>query len=380
MEGIGQVAAGVAHHFNNILTIISGQVSLLQEKSQDPVSAGRLEQVSTAVTRAAALNQQLLAAGGRQRLHPEAVDLNGLIQKFKPMLAPLMGEQIAVMTDYDAHLTLVQADRHLIEQAIMQLALNARDAMAGGGTLTISTKAVRISEEQSDLQQIKPGDYVRLTLRDTGCGIQPEAQSHLFEPFFTTRDIGKALGLGLASVHGAVKQMSGRIEFESEVGVGTEFRVFLPCAGDATTHSSTSEGTAKPAALGTVLLVLADDRTRDMARCVLNWHNYGVIEADSSSMATLLWQGQASKVDLLLTDLNFPDGSTGSLLFEQLRQSRPNLKVAYVFDPDAGERTASSPDNAEVQARKDACSGQAGVIYKPLRPPALLQAVQAQLA
>ncbi|PWU11598.1 MAG: hypothetical protein C5B50_23040 [Verrucomicrobia bacterium] len=358
MEAVGHVAAGVAHHFNNILTIIAGQVSLLEEKPQDPISAARLEQVSAAVTRAAGVNQQLLAAGGRQRLRIEPLALNALIQKLSPTLVGHPVGQIVLQTNLDPNLSPVLADRQLVEQIMANLALNAREAMADRGTLTLSTKAVDISEMQAQLQVLKPGPYVCLKIGDTGCGMKPEAQAHLFEPFFTTKNTGTTVGLGMAGVYGAVRQMSGWIEFTSEVGVGTEFRIYLPCSTDAPDLTKTGASAATASVKGTILLVLSDSRARDLARCALDWNNYRVIEADSGSTALLLWQGQASKVDLLLTDSNFPDGATGQALLEQLRQSRPQLKALFVLDP-----RAKSGD-------------QPGCIRQPLRPPALLQAVQ----
>jgi CheY-like chemotaxis protein len=206
-------------------------------------------------------------------------------------------------------------------------------------------------------------------VRDTGCGIPPDVQAHLYEPFFTTKGIGKATGLGLASVYGAVQKQSGWIEFTSQAGVGTEFRVFLPCAPASAVLRQTGSPTAKLPAKATILLVEPEDRARGLARCVLNLQGYRVIEADCSSTALLLWEGQAAGVDLLLTNATLPDGLSGGDLATQLRQTKPNLKVLYSSD---GNSNGDEPKSALPEGLQ--------IVSKPYRPDRLLQEVQNVLA
>lgn len=370
MEVIGRVAGGVAHHFNNILTIVDGNVSILLHKPQDPTSAAQLKHVSDAVVRATTLTRQLIAAGGLQQAQVKPVDLNGLIRNLSEMLRRLVGVQIVLNSTCSSSLSAVLADRRLLEHIIVHLVLNARDAMPEGGLLTISTAAVSLGETQTrGSHQGKAGDFVRLTVRDTGCGMSPETQARLFEPFFTTKDVGQAVGLGLASVHGAIKQMSGWIEFNSTVGAGSEFRVFLPCAPVAEGLAPAGSGAANSAIMGTVLLVASEDRVRNLARCVLSWNAYRVIEADCSATALMLWQGQASKIDLLLTDATLPDGMAGRDLANRLRETSPQLKVVYLSNPnpDAESPTALLPEQADF-------------IPKPFSPARLLLVVQRCLA
>jgi two-component system cell cycle sensor histidine kinase/response regulator CckA len=229
MEAIGQVAGGIAHHFNNLFTLIENNVLALRERPLDLQSAELLSHINTAVTRAAGLTRQLLAVGGRQLMWPEPLDLNGLLRNSEPMLRRLVGEHIAIHDTSVRHLPPVLADRRLIEHVIVSLVLNAREAMPGGGTLTLGTAKVHFDEDDTRSDpQIRAGDFVRLEVRDTGCGMTPQVQSRLFEPFFTTWEVGKGLGLGLASVYGIVSQHSGWIEVSSQAGAGTELRVFLP--------------------------------------------------------------------------------------------------------------------------------------------------------
>jgi signal transduction histidine kinase len=294
MEVIGRVAGGVAHHLNNILAIIQGHASLLLNKPQDPKTAEQLTHVSSAVTRAAALTQQLLAAGSRRSARPEPHDLNSLIRQQSQILHRLVGDKIVIENAWGSYLVPVFADRYLLEYILVNLVLNARDAMPSGGTITISTATLRLNDTQvQGNHEAREGEFVRLAVRDTGCGMTPEVQTHLFEPFFTTKDIGRASGLGLAGVYGAVRQQSGWIEFTTDVGVGTEFRVFLPSAPSAEVLSRMETKAATRVIKATIMLLEPDDRARGLARCVLNWNDYRVVEADSSATALLLGKSGA---------------------------------------------------------------------------------------
>jgi two-component system, cell cycle sensor histidine kinase and response regulator CckA len=367
LETIGQVAAGVAHHFNSLLTAIEGQTTALREQTPDLNTAEQLEHISTAVTRATGLTRQLLAAGGRQLLRPEPVDLNGLLRGLNPLLRRLIGDKVAPQFAFAA-VPLILADRHQLEHVIVNLVLNARDAMPRGGSLTLGTAVVHLDETQVESGHPgKAGDFVRLSVRDTGCGMTPQVQSRVFEPFFTTRQPGAGTGLGLASAHGIVKQMGGWMEFTTEMGQGTEFRVFLPWAPGAVLPGQAGTRTAT-LAKGTVLLVEAEDRVRALARFILNRHHYRVIEADDAATALLLWQGQAPNVDLLMTDENLTGEISGCDLAHRLQQGKPGLKVVYTSD------VTAHPDG-QTSAQLDGVT----FLAKPYSPDTLVRAVETAL-
>jgi PAS domain S-box-containing protein len=362
METVGQVAGGVAHHVNNLLTIIEGHVSVLLDNPRDLKSTEELAHISSAVTRAASLTRQLLAAGGRQLMRVEPVDLNALIRRLHPMLRRLVGDDIVVEHSLSPRALPVQVDSHLMEHVIVNLVLNARQAMPAGGDLAISTDRVLGDEILSaDGGQARTGEFVRLTISDTGCGMTPEVQSHLFEPFFTTRETGSAMGLGLASVYGLVKQFSGWIEFTSNVGTGTEFRVFLPCAPAPAPEKTASASQFR----ATILLVEPQDRPRALARFVLDRHNYRVIEADCAATAMMLLAGKTSTIDALLTDVDLTGDVSGRELADRLLKTRPDLKVIFTaqISPDAEEQ---NPPGMEGVA----------FIPQPFRPDSLLKTMQ----
>jgi two-component system cell cycle sensor histidine kinase/response regulator CckA len=368
METVGQVAGGIAHHFNNVLAIIEAHTSALLERPVDLKSAEELEHISAATSRAAALTRQLLMAGSRHMMKLEQIDLNALIRNLNPLLSRLVGEQI-LLENHFSFLPAVLADRRLIEHILVHLVLNAREAMPNGGTLTVSTTRIHIDESQVESgHPDRAGDFVRLSIRDTGCGIPPESRPRVFEPFFTTREAGRGAGLGLASVYGAARQLSGWVEYTTEVDVGTEFRIFVPCA-PATTGTAQTEPGSSTDAKATVLLVETDDRVRALARFVLNRHGYHVIEADGAATALVLWQGQGANVDLLLVDPSLPGDLSGCGLVVQFKQLKPGLKVLYTPAEKSG-RVGS----AELAATDGVTS-----ITKPYSPDTLLQAVTATL-
>jgi signal transduction histidine kinase len=234
LEVARQLACGVAHHFNNTLSIISGYASLLLHRAQDDRSTEQLKQIASAVNCAAGLSRQLLITSGQFALRRELLDFAGLIMSLDPMVQRLVGRAIVVRHEYAASLPRILADARLVEHILINLVLNARDAMPSGGTLTISADLVQDGECGAAPEPAeKAGPLVRLSVRDTGCGMTPEVEAHLFEPFFSTRGVGKGRGLGLASVQGAVKQHEGWIEYTTTPGRGTEFRVFFPPAPPA---------------------------------------------------------------------------------------------------------------------------------------------------
>jgi nitrogen-specific signal transduction histidine kinase/CheY-like chemotaxis protein len=362
MEIITQVSGGVADHFSTILASIESNTVSLAQRSQDPASVDQLKRISAAVTRGSALARQLLAVGGRYSLQLEALDLNSLIRNQTHTLRRLVGERIELQTIYGGRLFPVLADRYLIDHIVLNLVLNARNAMPEGGTISVSTSAARVSGSRVESgQQIKAGEFLRLTVSDTGSGIAPEVQSRLFEPFFST---GKGAGLGLASVYGAVRQLSGWVEFKTEVGVGTEFKIYLPFAPASDTYVDGALHADASRIRKTILLVEPDDRVRNLAHCVLNWHGYRVIEADSSATALMFWEGQASSIDLLLTDFDLSGEGSGCELASQLQQARPELKVIYAVN-------GAPEETAESQARLEGLK----FIGKPYSPEKLLKEV-----
>ena len=335
-EVIDKIAGGVAHHFNNILTVVSGHTDVLMEGRPGEEIAGQLNNIATAVHRGTCLTRQLLAAGGRQALNLAPLNLNDAIQRSIPTLRRLLGEAITQQSCLASGLPAVMADARAIENIIIALVLNARDAMAGPGTLTLITKAVRITEAEARQGDAAPAEeFVRLSVCDTGRGMPPDVQARLFEPFFTTKDIGKAAGMGLASVRGLVKQHSGSVQCVSEVGKGTEIHIFLPCAPQSTAkvEASATVPTTRPAR-ETVLLVEPDDRARALGRFILNRQGYVVIEADSASLALSLWQSQHARIAIVITEISLSDSLSGPRLVEQLRAIKPDVKAIYTCNPD----------------------------------------------
>jgi two-component system cell cycle sensor histidine kinase/response regulator CckA len=370
MEVIGQVAGGVAHHFNTLFARIETQTAALRNHPLDLKSAEEVEHISAAVKQAAALTRQLLIAGGRQPASSEPLDLNGLIRNLAPTLRRLTGEGVLLESALGSRLPPVTADPRLLEHVILHLVQNARQAMNDSGTLTIGTAKVHLEKDDAAMDpEARAGDFVRMEVRDTGCGMTPQLQSHLFEPFFTTREGNQGIGLGLASVYGAVKQMSGWITLSTHDGTGTECRVFLPCALPAIAPPQPLLPATSAQAKGIVLLVEAEDRARALARFVLNRHGYRVIEADSADTAMVLWAGQAGYIDLLLVSSTLPRGTTGRELATRLVNSKPSLKVIYSCEP-----------NAEAEPQADAPDSHAIVVTKPFAAEALVRSVEDALA
>jgi PAS domain S-box-containing protein len=346
---IGKVAGGVAHHFNNILTVISGNTELLERTASGDETKTQLSQISTATHRAACLTQQLLAAGGAQLLQPAPLNLNSCLKRLASTLERVAGDRIVIENRLAPDLPLVMADARAVESIVVGLALNARDAMSGKGTLTLSTKVVRISEfEARNRNDKKAGEFVCLSVRDTGCGMTPETRARLYEPFFTTQDIGKAAGLGLASTYGLAKQHSGWIECVSEINKGTDVKLFLPVApnGAAVANAPTTK-----LSTGTVLLIEPDERTRALARYILNRQGYSVIECDGAEIALNLWESEQVRVNLVLTATTLPGRISGFQLVKHLQTTKPGLKAVYLYgsaDQDQQEmNTLTKPYTAE---------------------------------
>jgi PAS domain S-box-containing protein len=333
MEAVGQLAGGVAHDFNNILAVISMQAGLL--KSAGDLSAGQTEladDIGIAVQRAAALTRQLLLFSRKQTLQLRDLDLNESISGMTKMLARTIGENIAVQLNLAAQPMLLHADAGMMDQVLLNLAVNARDAMLNGGQLVIETAGVEFDEPAAtQTAQARPGSFVRLSVSDTGCGIPPENLVRIFEPFFTTKAAGKGTGLGLATIFGIVQQHQGWINVYSEVGHGTTFKIYLPRLSES--HDTKINKELPVAALTgheTILLVEDEPALRIMIGKNLTRLGYRVLEAGTGVKALEVWKANHGEIQLLLTDLMMPDGMTGKELAHRIIQENPKLKVVYM--------------------------------------------------
>ena len=331
MEAIGRLAGGVAHDFNNLLTVILGYCELLlADLDPDDPRQADIAEIQKAGTRAAGLTRQLLAFSRKQIIEPTLLDLNVVVADMRAMLGRLIGEDVKVVLGLRPELALVKADRGQVEQIVMNLAVNARDAMPKGGTLTIETANVELDEHYAKTHlAVKPGPYVALTVTDTGTGMTPEVQARLFEPFFTTKEVGKGTGLGLATVHGIVTRSGGSVNVYSEVGKGTSFKVYFPRADAAEMVVDAPPPVARPrAGTQTVLVVEDAEGLRELARRLLERQGYTVLVAANADEALRLFEQNAS-IDVLLTDVVMP-GASGPELTRQLVERRPALKVIYM--------------------------------------------------
>ncbi|MFV9503362.1 MAG: response regulator [Oscillochloridaceae bacterium umkhey_bin13] len=374
MDALGRLAGGLAHDFNNLLTVILGEVDLILDELE-PTAELRpaVEQIRHSGVRAAALTRQLLAFSRRQVLQLELLDLNEVLSSMEQMLRRLVGEQISLQLELDPNLALVRADPGQIEQVVLNLALNARDAMPQGGCLQIGTRPVHVDAAAAHLYpRLEPGCYSSLLIADTGVGMDATTQSHLFEPFFTTKPRGKGTGLGLATVHGIVRQSGGQIEFISEPEHGTQFTIYLPAALDVPPGEE-PEGEL-PISLAplpsheTVLLVEDDDAVRGLARQILAREGFRVIEASDGPSACTLAQDHTGVIGMLLTDIMMPGGINGVQLAQLIRAERPQIRVLYM---------SGYTDNALVE-RSLADDG-AHYLQKPFTPDRLVQAVRETL-
>jgi PAS domain S-box-containing protein len=332
MEAIGQLAGGVAHDFNNILTVIHGHASLMLEgKILSATSEKSVQQIVQAAERAASLTRQLLTFSRRQVMQPRQLDLNELVSNMTMMLGRILGEDIALQLQYWPQPASLRADQSMMEQVLLNLAVNARDAMPKGGQLAIRIAAVEISERRATWHpEARVGNFICLSVVDTGCGITPQNLRRIFEPFFTTKEIGKGTGLGLATVYGIVKQHQGWIEVESEVAKGSTFLVYLPAS--AAKGAPTPAAPAEPVVRGgkeTILVVEDEAPLRTLVCDVLSGYGYDTLQAESGKRALEVWREHKSKVDLLLTDLIMPERLNGRELAEQLRTEIPELKVIF---------------------------------------------------
>ena len=326
LEAVGQLAGGVAHDFNNLITIIKGYTELLLcELDPGHSSARYAEEVRKAGDRAASLTRQLLAFSRKQVLQPQAVDLNLLVGNLQNMLKVLIGEHIELVTVAGTGLPKVMADPGQVEQIIMNLVVNARDAMPNGGKIEVRTATVALDEAIAAAREVKPGYYVRLSVADTGCGMDEATLKQIFQPFFTTKEVGKGTGLGLAIVYGVVKQSGGFVEVESQVGDGSTFHVFLPEL-TAVAAAATQEQQRPDSCTGTERILVVEDEAglRGMVRETLSQRGYRVLEARNGEEALRLYEEQGQNIDLLLMDVVMPKGG-GLDVAEKLRPYQPKI-------------------------------------------------------
>jgi two-component system cell cycle sensor histidine kinase/response regulator CckA len=332
MESMGRLAGGIAHDFNNLLGIITGYGGLLRKRvSADPHLVRYVDDIVKAAERAAGLTRQLLAFSRKQVLQPQILDLNVVVAETEKMLRRLIGEDIQLVTVYDDHLGAVKADPGQMDQVLMNLAVNARDAMPQGGRLTIETGNVTLDRAYAGQHAgVEPGQYVMLAVSDTGHGMAPEVQARVFEPFFTTKEPGKGTGLGLATVHGIVKQSGGHIWVYSEPDQGTSFKIYLPRV-DASAAGAEPSAPSEPLPHGSETILLVEDEAslRDLIRETLESAGYTVLQARHGVEALQVCERHPSAVHLLLTDVVMPLMS-GRKLAEEVRTSRPDIRVLYM--------------------------------------------------
>jgi two-component system, cell cycle sensor histidine kinase and response regulator CckA len=329
LESIGQLASGIAHDFNNILTIVYGHTSMLLRQSRDGDHGARSAmQIALAAERGAKLTRQLLSFSRKQLIDKKSVCLHEIIASLAKMLEPMLGEDIKLELKLDAANPIVCADASMIEQVLLNLAVNSRDAMPNGGSLTIATEHKQISSEEIYDSEPAAGQFVRVRVTDTGCGIPAENFGSIFEPFFTTKDVGKGSGLGLATAYGIVKQHGGWITVSSEPKKGTTFEIFLPNVMDPPARPEIKpEATNSIQGSETILLVEDEPQLREILRLLLEDHGYHVLEASSGVHALKIWDQHKWKIQLLVSDVVMPDGIRGGELAQRLQAENPGLKV-----------------------------------------------------
>ena len=332
MEAIGQLAGGVAHDFNNILTVILGNAELLRQTEDLPADDTPLvHQIIEGAERAAGLTRQLLLFSRKQTMREVCLDLNEVVGNMTRMLQRILGEDVALRAEYAPDIPAILGDVGMIEQVLMNLAVNARDAMPAGGRLAIRTALRPPSEAPAGVPEALAGPQVCLSVTDTGTGIAPEHLPHIFEPFFTTKDPGKGTGLGLATVYAIVKQHRGVISVSSDPGQGTTFSICLPGApaGLSQQKRLPAGASALPSGSEVILAVEDEPALGRLVNNVLQSCGYTVLLADSGPAALEVWRARRLDIQLLLTDMIMPDGLTGRQLAARLREDRPSLKVIY---------------------------------------------------
>ncbi len=369
MEAVGRLAGGVAHDFNNLLTVITGYTDLLQMRfAEGSPSWETLQDIRFASDRASALTRQLLAFSRRQLLQPQTVAVNQIVADIQHMLERVVGEHITLVTKLVPEPWLVRADPSQIDQVLINLVVNGRDAMPAGGRLLIETSNVNVKMVREAVPaDVRDGAYVVLSVSDTGQGMDEQVLSRLFEPFFTTKDAGTGTGLGLATVYGIVKQSGGHISVRSALGQGSMFTIYLPRVQDPL--PATREPVKESAGRGneTILLVEDEERVRRLARLVLQRAGYTVLDAGNCTAAVRTSRAHNGPIALLLTDVVMPDG-TGPSVAERLATSRPGMKVLFM---------SGYAEHAGLQGHE--CTVTRAFLQKPFTPSALVSKVRSVL-
>jgi nitrogen-specific signal transduction histidine kinase/CheY-like chemotaxis protein len=368
MEAFGQLAGGVAHDFNNLLAVIMGYASLLSDEELPAGAKNLVGHIYTAGEKAANLTRQLLTFSRKKEIKLSPLNLNSVIANVTKMLGRIIGEDVRLHCSYSPNLPSIQGDDGMMEQVLMNLAVNARDAMPKGGELTISTAVQTLSpDDLPAIPEVQPGDFVRLTVRDNGCGMSPEIKERIFEPFFTTKEVGKGTGLGLATVFGIVKEHQGWVEVESEVGAGAAFKLFFPVYSQPVAAADSRPAYAVRPGNETILVVEDDHAVREMTKRILARHGYHVLEATSGTQAIAVWEKHKHQIRLLLTDIIMPGGIAGPELARELKSRDPKLKVIY-----SSGYSAYSPSTLEQ-------GDDAIFIQKPFDPRQLAESVRRSL-
>jgi two-component system, cell cycle sensor histidine kinase and response regulator CckA len=384
MEAVGRLAAGVAHDFNNMLTVILGYSSMMQSGTPqlDGKLASYLRQVQQAAERATALTRQLLAYSRKQMIQRRSLDLNEIVRQTATMLRRIIGEHISIDTQFASGLPLVYADASSVDQVIMNLALNARDAMPNGGRLTLSTAEIVIDEAyRARSSEAQLGSHVCLTVKDDGHGMDAATMSRIFEPFFTTKEPGKGTGMGMATVYGVLKQHNGWIEVESALGRGATIRAFLPLSDgvieevpietvtEPASGPGAESGESAPHRDATILLAEDEEMLRDFVSTALSSCGYQVLSAANGQEALDLWAERRQEIDLLLTDVVMPESISGRELAQKLMVDKPDLKVIF-----------TSGYSAELIGPEFERDKEHGFLAKPYLTDDLVKFVNAELA
>ncbi|HUG09487.1 MAG TPA: response regulator [Opitutaceae bacterium] len=332
MEAVGQLAAGIAHDFNNMLTVIQGNTSLILSDDPRPAENPLLESILRAAQRSAKLVRQLLAFSHKQMMEVRAVNVGELLGSLSDMLSRMLGEQIAIEVDVTAGIPPISADPAMLEQLLMNLAVNARDAMPRGGRLRLTADPVEVSAAAARINQdARAGSFLCIAVADDGEGIPPDVLPRIFEPFFTTKPIGKGTGLGLATSYGIAKQHEGWIEVQSEPGLGTTFKIFLPLTPVhvQAAVAARAESDSVPHGTESILVVEDEEAVRSCVCTILRAKGFKVLAASNGVEALSVWKAHGATIDLLLTDMVMPEGLSGHDLAEKLLVDRPGLKVIY---------------------------------------------------
>jgi signal transduction histidine kinase/ActR/RegA family two-component response regulator len=368
MEAIGNLAGGIAHDFNNLLTGMIGYLKFAQRAlAEGSQVRADVDEVERAARRAAALTSQLLSYARRQMVMPTVVQLNDTVTKVEPLLRRLIGEDVGIAVELAADAWPVRIDPGQLEQVLVNLAVNSRDAMPEGGRLTIATRNVRLDRPTEGDDAIGPGDYVELRVSDTGTGIAPAARARIFEPFFTTKAQGQGTGLGLAVCYGIVRQAEGQIVVESAVGRGTTMRVLLPRASAPASDAATDETDDAPGGAETILLAEDDEAVRTLAVRTLAEAGYTVLAAPDAEAARAIAAAHDGTIDLLVADVVMPDRN-GRELADELRRARPSLPVVFM-----------SGYTEDSVLRRGVLLGETPFVPKPFSPAALRRAVRSAL-